>query len=234
MKKPNFTLGVEAEKISKKILLTPDIESCVHVAETYLQNYVKFNGNKNFTGYTGTYLGKTVTVISAGLGSGMMGFLADDLIDNYEVESIIYAGLCDSLKDEIGPRQYVLACDAESDLTMDVAVPDGELAEAIKAEFEKRLELVNFAYEAPILNVGSIVSADYRFLDEKDAAEYVDVDLVAADTASYTLLTKAEAAGKKAAALLLVDRNLISGEAMEDKEYQRTCMRQIVVALSVL
>ncbi|MBQ4323400.1 MAG: hypothetical protein IJC19_05625 [Clostridia bacterium] len=231
MKKPNFTIGVEAEKIAKKVLLTPDIESCVHVAETYMQNYVKFNGNKNFTGYTGTYKGKPVTVISAGLGSAMMGFLADDLFDNYDVESVIYAGLCDSLKEEIGPRQYVLAADAESDTTMDVAVPDGELAEAIKADFENRLELVNFAYESPILNIGSIVSADYRFLDAKDAAEYIGEDLIAADTASYTLLAKAEAAGKKAAALLLVDRNLITGEAMEDKEYQRTCMRQIVTAL---
>jgi len=234
MKKPNFTVGVEAEKIAKKVLLTPDIESCVHVAETYLQNYVKFNGNKNFTGYTGTYMGKTVTVICAGIGSAMMGFLADDLFDNYDVESVIYAGLCDSLKEEIAPRQYVLAADVESDLSMDVTVPDGELAEAIKADFEKRLELVNFAYEDPILNVGSVVSADIRFEDAKEAAEYIDADLIAADTASYTLLAKAEAAGKKAAALLLVDRNLITGAAMEDKEYQRTCMRQIVVALACL
>ena len=46
MKKPNFTIGVEAEKIAKKVLLTPDIESCVHVAETYMQNYVKLiNGD---------------------------------------------------------------------------------------------------------------------------------------------------------------------------------------------
>ena len=234
MKKPNFTVGVDTDKIAKKVLITPDNESCIHVAETYLQNHVKFNATKNFTGYTGTYLGKPVTVISAGLGSGMMGFLADDLLDNYDVETMIYAGLCDSLNEEIAPRQYVLACDAESDLTMDVAVPDGELAEAIKAEFERRLELVNFAYEDPTLNVGSIVSADCRFADAKDAAEYIDVDLIAADTASYTLLAKAEAAGKKAAALLLVDKNLITGAAMEDKEYQRTCMRQVIVALATM
>lgn len=234
MKKPNFTVGVEADKIAKKVLLTPDVESCVHVAETYLKNYEKFNGNKNFTGYTGTYLEKPVTVICAGIGSGSMGTLADDLFRNYGVESAVYVGLCDSLKEEISPRQYVLAADAESDLTMDVTVPDESLTEAIRNEFEARLELTNFAYESPILNVGSIASSDYRFADGEDAAQYVAEDLIAIDTAAYTLLEKAEAAEKKAAALLLVDRNLITGEELQDKEYQRTCMRQIVVALSVL
>ena len=232
MKKPNRTLGVEPEKIAKKVLVTPDVESCVHVAETYLKNYVNFNGNKNFTGYTGTYLDKPVTVISAGFGSAMMKLLAEDLFDNYGVESVIYLGTCDSLKEEIGPRQYVLATDAETEMTMEVFGGDTELIETIQKDFEYRGELVNFAYEAPILNVGGIVSSDDWFADEDEAEQYIDEELIAADTATATLYAAAEEYGKKAASLLLVNRNIITGEEMQDKEYQRTAMRQIVIALA--
>lgn len=234
MKKPNYTVGVEAEKIADKVLITPDIESCVHVAETYLRNYVKFNGNKNFTGYTGTYMDKPVTVISAGFGDAMMGFLAEDLFANYGVETVIYAGICDSLNEEIAPRQYVLATDAESEATMEITFASKELCDKISEDFDRRGDLVNFAYEAPVLNMGGIVSSDSRFLDADDAEEFIDEELIAADTATATLFAMAEEYGKQAAALLLVDRNVITGEEMEDKEYQRTAMRQIVLALANL
>ena len=234
MKKPNYTLGVDPEKIAKKVLITPDIESCVHVAETYFKNYVKFNGNKNFTGYTGTYLDKPVTVISAGFGDAMMGFLAEDLFTSYDVEAVVYAGLCDSLKEEIGPRQYVLATDAESEATMEVAWASKELCEKISEDFNSRKDLVIAAFESPVLNMGGIVSSDSRFADADDAEEFIDEELIAADTATATLFAMAEAYNKQAAALLLVDRNVITGEEMEDKEYQRTAMRQIVLALANL
>ena len=234
MKKPNYTLSLDPKQVAKSVLLTPDFESCTHVAETYLKNYTVFNQNKNFPGFTGTYLDKPVTVIAVGFGDAMMGFLAEDLYVNYGVESILYAGLCDSLKEEIAPRQYVLATDAESEETSETVSGDEAFCQEIKNDFEQRGELVNFKYEATILNVGSVISADRRFENAEDAKTYINEGFIAADTATASLFAMAEEYGKKAAALLLVDRNVITEEEMEDKEYQRTAMRQIAVALTNL
>lgn len=241
MKKPNLTLSVNAEAIAAKVLITPDNESCTHVAETYLKNTVKFNDIKNFLGYTGTYLDKPVTVISAGIGMAQMGILAEDLYENCGVESIIYVGLCDSLTEEILPKEYALILSAATDsnypdlLGLPGAVAptaDFLLTKDLYEDFLSRKQLVNFKYERPTLHVVTTLSSDRRITDELEAAEWTEGGVSVADTATAALFVKAQKAGKKAAALLLVDRNAITGEDLPDKEYQRTCMRQIVLALS--
>jgi purine-nucleoside phosphorylase len=80
--------------------------------------------------------------------------------------------------------------------------------------------------------VGNIVSFDEGFETREEIEEYANSDVIAADTATATLFFAAKDRNKKAASLLLVDKNLITGEEMQGKEYQRTAMRQIVIALA--
>ena len=241
MNKPNFTLSVAAEKIANKVVLTPDNESCTHVAETYFKNAVKFNGIKNFMGYTGTYLDKPVTVISAGIGMAQIGLLAEALYEEYGVESIVYIGLCDSLKENVLEREYVLATSASTDsnypdlLGLPGAIAptaDFELTNAIYNDYKSRKNLTIAAFERPVLHVGPILSSDRRITDTLEAEEWTECGAIAADMATAALFVKAAKAGKKAASLLLVDRCIPTGEELKTSEYQRCCMRQIILALS--
>lgn len=244
MKKPNFTLDVEPEKIAPKVLFTPDTESCIHVAETYFKNTVRFNGGgKNFFGCTGEYWGKRVTVINAGIGMASVGMLAEELYTKYGVESIINLGLCDGLREDIQPKQYVVVSGASADSNYAdgfglpgylAPVADFELTAALKNEFAARGNLTITNFENPVLHVGTVLSSDRRLSDALDAAEWTECGALAADTATAALFLQAQKYGKKAAAMLVVDRNIATGEEMLDKEFQRVCMRQIVIPLAVI
>lgn len=241
MKKPNFKLNLQPDEVAKKVLLTPDSESCAHVAETYFKNAVKFNEGKNYTGYTGTYLDKPLTVINAGIGMASAGLLTKDLFEAYGVESVVYLGLCDGLKKEIEPRQYVLVQSASTDsnyadflgLPGNIApTADFSLTCAIAEDFRARKSITNAAYENPVLHIGTVLSSDDRIEDSLIAAEWTESGAIAADTATAAIFLQAQKVGKRAAALLLVDRNLETGEEMKDSEFQRCTMRQIVLAMS--
>lgn len=241
MKKPNFTLDVPAETIADRVLLTTDTEACNHLAQIYLQNTVHFNAKKNFDGYTGTYLGKRITVINAGIGSASIGMLAEDLYANYGVESIVSVGVCDALVEEIKPHRYVLAVSASTDsnypdlLGLPGAVAptaDFELTAALANDFAARKKLANQKYEDPILYTGPILTSDRRLSDPLEAEEWTEAGLIAADTCTAALFIRAQKAGKKAASLMLVDRNLITGEELPGNHYGNCAMRQFVVAMA--
>lgn len=245
MKKPNLSLNVPQEKVADKVLLTPDTESCIHVAETYFKDAVRFNENKNFFGCTGTYLGKRLTVINAGIGMESVGLLAEELYDRYNVESIVLLGLCDGLREEILPRQYLLAekalfpmdsADEEGACDLVEVPADKELNDAIAADFASRKGLTNFVYESPVLHRGAVLTDDRRITDPEEAKQWAEEpDLLAADLSAAALLEEAAIrTGKRAAALFVVDRNVLSGEEMLDKEFQRVTMRQIVLAMANL
>ena len=243
MKKPNFSLNASPEQIAEKVLLTPDVESCVHVAETYFKNTVRFNENKNFFGCTGEYMGKRLTAISAGIGMAATGMLAAELYGKYGVQTIANLGLCDGLKEEIQPRQYVLVTAASTDSNYGdgfglpgyiAPAADFETTAAIKADFETRKGLKIAAYENPVLHVGTVLSSDRRISDPLEAAEWTESGAIAADTNTAALFLTAQKYGKKAVSLLVVDRNIATGEEMKDGEFQRVTMRQIVLAMANL
>lgn len=248
MKKPNFTLGIEPEKIAKKVLLTSDPELCAYVAEKYMKNYEAFNINRNYPGFTGTYFGKPVTVISAGIGMGAMGLLAEELYQVCGVESVIYVSTCDSLKEEVKTLDCVLALSASTDsnypdlLGLPGAVSptaDFGLTQAMFFDFKKRKEAVFAENDTTDVHVGPVLSSDRRITDTLEAEEWAECGTLAADMATAALFVQAMKAGKKAASLLLIDRNVITGTEMPATEMrykapQFPLMRQIVIALSIL
>jgi len=244
MRKPNYTLGVAPEQVAKKVILTADPETCIYVAETYMKGYTPFNVNRNFPGYTGTYMTKPVTVISAGIGMGQMGLLTEELFEKYGVESVVYVSTCDALKESVKPQDYVLALSASTDssypdlLGLPGAVSptaDFELTVRIAEKFKEKKELAT-SNDNAALYVSPVLSTDRRITDGLEAEEWTESGAVAADMATAALFLNARKAGAKAAALLLVDRNVQTGEEMPDIEYrykpwQFSCMRQIVLAL---
>ncbi len=256
MRKPNFTLGVEPEKIAKKVILTSDPETAGCIAEVYMKKCISFNAKRNYPGFTGTYHDKPVTVISAGIGIAQMGMLAEELYEGYGVETVVYIGVCDSVRENIVPLDYVLALSTFTDsnypdllgLPGSVApTADFELAKKIQKRFQERtaphlpkknLNSPQFIDKAA-LHVGPILSSDRRITDVLDAEEWANGGVLAADMATCGLFVKAQKAGKKAASLLMVDRNVPTGEEIPEMEfictpYQYAYMRLMVLALEVV
>ncbi len=248
MKKPNLTVSVDPKTIAPRVVITIDPLTAMYTADKYLKDIVPFNEMRNYPGYTGTFLNKEVTVISAGIGMASLGMLAADLYENYGVESVVYAGLCDGLTEKVAVGDCVLvtACSTDSNYPDLLGLPG---AVAPVADFA----LTNHLYDAfmtikntpfpkdekETLHVGPILSSDRRITDILEGEEWTESGALAADTATAALFVQAQKAGKPAGAILLTEKNLPTEEEMTADEIryrppQYPLMRQLYVALQAV
>ncbi len=248
MKKPNLTLGTEPKNIADRVVITVDPLTAMYTADKYLKDIVPFNEMRNYPGYTGTFLDKKVTVIAAGVGMASLGMLAADLYENYRVQSIVYAGLCDGFTEDvaIGDCVLVTACSTDSNYPDLLGLP-GAVAPVADFALTNRIydtfmTIKNAAFnreEKETLRVGPVLSSDRRITDVLEGEEWTESGALAADTATAALFVQAQKAGKPAAALLLTEKNLSTGEEMTAAEIrykppQYPLMRQLQVALQAV
>ena len=75
--------------IAKTVVMPGDPLRAKYIAEKYLDNYTQFNNVRGMLGYTGTYKGKTISVMGHGMGIPSMGIYSYELYEFYGVENII-------------------------------------------------------------------------------------------------------------------------------------------------
>ena len=95
--------------IAKTVLMPGDPLRAKYIAETYLENPVKFNTVRNMFGYTGTYKGHKVSVMGSGMGMPSIGIYSYELYKFYDVENIIRIGSAGAYTDTLELYDLVLA-----------------------------------------------------------------------------------------------------------------------------
>ena len=90
------TPHIEAKEgvIAKTVLMPGDPLRAKYIADNYLENVEKFNNVRNMFGFTGTYKGKTISVMGSGMGMASIGIYSYELFKFYDVENIIRIGSC--------------------------------------------------------------------------------------------------------------------------------------------
>ncbi len=84
-----------AENAIAPIVLMPgDPLRAQYIAANYLEDAVLFNDVRGMLGYTGTYKGKSVSVMGSGMGIPSIGIYSWELYTRYNVEAIIRIGSC--------------------------------------------------------------------------------------------------------------------------------------------
>ena len=66
---PTPHIGAEKGEIAETILLPGDPLRAKYIAEHFLEDVKQFNGTRNMLGYTGTYMGRPVSVMGTGMRS---------------------------------------------------------------------------------------------------------------------------------------------------------------------
>ena len=87
--------------IAPSILLPGDPLRAKFIAETFLEDPVRFNEVRNMFGYTGTYKGVPVSVQGSGMGMPSMGIYSWELITEYGVQNLIRIGTAGSFHESI-------------------------------------------------------------------------------------------------------------------------------------
>src|SRR5512137_464452 len=101
--------------IAEGILLPGDPLRAKFIAENYLEGAERFNDVRNMFGYTGTYMGRQVSVMGSGMGMPSLSIYVHELVTEYHIQKIIRVGTCGALQPDLKVGDVVLAMTASTD-----------------------------------------------------------------------------------------------------------------------
>ena len=107
-------IGAKKTDIAETVLLPGDPYRAKWAAETFLENPKLVNEVRGMLGYTGTWRGNKVTIHGSGMGMPSLSIYANELIKDYDVQTLIRIGSCGGLSDKVGIRDIILAMSASS------------------------------------------------------------------------------------------------------------------------
>jgi len=232
------TPHIEAKKseIAEVVLMPGDPLRAKMIADTYLDNVIQFNTVRNMFGYTGTYKGKTISVMGSGMGMPSIGIYSYELYTTYDVKTIVRIGSCGAYTEDLDLYDVILVTGAYSEstyaktqdkrVTKDILYPSLEVNEELKIA-AKNLKIP--------LKEGLVHSSDVFYRQNKDDYQtiYQEKGAMAVEMESFALFHNAKVTGKNAACLLTVSDSLVTGALTTATERQNAFTAMMEVALSL-
>ena len=229
-----MTEHIEAkiEDIAKTVIMPGDPLRAKFIAEHYLEDYKLVNTLRNNYAYTGTYKGTKITIMSSGMGMPSMGIYSYELYKFYNVENIIRIGTAGAYTKDLNLYDILLEekCYSESSYaktqnnTEDNILYSSKYLNNIILDTSKELE--------ENISLVTIHSSDI-FYKEKDNFKdlYNKYNCIACEMESFSLFHNANILNKKAACILTVSNNLVTGETTTGKERETTLDKMIKLSL---
>ena len=105
------TPHIEAKKgeYNPIVLMPGDPLRAVWIAGKFLDNVKTVNTIRNCMGFSGTYMGKPVSVQASGMGQASLGIYAHELFKEYNVKKIIRVGSCGGISPHVVVGDIVLS-----------------------------------------------------------------------------------------------------------------------------
>ncbi|MBQ5754735.1 MAG: purine-nucleoside phosphorylase [Oscillospiraceae bacterium] len=233
------TPHIRAEKgqIAKTVLMPGDPLRAKFIAETFLEDPVLFNNVRGMLGYTGTYQGKTISVMGSGMGMPSIGIYSYELFSQFGVENIIRIGSAGSYTPKAKLFDVILSTGAYSESSFartqgsyeeDITYPSEQLNAALKASAEK--------LGIPVLE-GLIHSSDVFYRQpSSDKPLYWEKlrderGCLAVEMESFALFHNARVLGKNAACLLTISDSFVSPEITTAEQREKSFTDMMKIAL---
>ena len=227
-------IGAEPGAIAPHVLMPGDPLRAKWIAETFLEDATCYNEVRGMLGYTGTWQGQRVSVQGSGMGQPSFAIYANELFDDYDVQSVVRVGSCGALVEKVGVRDVILASGACTDSGMNRLRFHG-LDYAPVADFG----LLRAAYDAAqgrddvTVWTGLIFSGDQFYTPRPELmAPMVEHGVLAVEMEASALYTLAAKYDRKALAICTVSDHIVTGEETTAQERQETFSAMVEIALA--
>lgn len=233
-----MSIHIEAKQgeISDFVLLPGDPLRAKHIAETLFTDAVCYNNVRGMLGYTGYYNGKRVSVQGTGMGLPSHMIYASELINDYQVKTLVRIGTCGGLLKDVKLRDVILAVSASTDSSsVSRHFPGMTFAPTASYRLVQLAATNALKMNIPV-KAGNILSSDlfYHFPEEGDAYElWRKYGTLAVEMESAGLYMLASRYGVEALSLLTVSDHLLTGEhvSAEDRQLNFTNMTKLALSL---
>ena len=225
-------IGAEKGDIAPTVLMPGDPYRAKWAAETFLDDARCINEVRGMLGFTGTWQGHPVTIQGSGMGMPSLSIYANELISDYDAQTLIRIGSCGGMQDHVGIRDVILAMTASTLSTPSRGIFK-ELNFAPCADFG----LLQAAYAAAqdkgvTTHVGGIYSSDVFYDERPDLNEQmVRHGILGVEMEAAELYNLAARHGRRALAVLTVSDHLLTHEALPAEDRERSFGDMVEIAL---
>lgn len=219
--------------IAKTVLMPGDPLRAQYIADTYLENVVKFNNVRGMYGFTGTYHGKKISVMGSGMGMPSIGIYSYELFKFYGVDRIIRIGSAGAYSPKLNLYDVVIVKEAYSESSY-AKTQNNELSDTLASNVELSQEIIANAEKLNIpYHYEKIHSSDVFYREGEPIWQdlYYNKNCVCVEMESFALFHNANVLGKAAACILTISDSLVSHQETTSIERQTAFSQMMKIAL---
>jgi purine-nucleoside phosphorylase len=225
-------IGAEKGDIAPTVLMPGDPLRAKWAAENFLTDARLVNQVRGMLGYTGSYRGHPVTIHGSGMGMPSLSIYANELIRDYDAQTLIRIGSCGGMQPHVGIRDVILAMTATSINTPSAGIfkeinfapcaDYGLLAATVEASKSKEAKT----------HVGGVYSSDVFYDERPDLNEQMTRHgILGVEMEAAELYNLASRYGRRALAVLTVSDHLQTGEALPADQREQSFGDMVEIAL---
>lgn len=222
--------------LAPTVLMPGDPLRARYIAESFLEESRCVNEIRGMLAYTGSFAGKTVSVMGSGMGGPSMGIYSYELFSHYGVRRIIRLGTCGGLLPDVRVGDILMALCASSD--SNYALQYGLAGHySPSCDFHLLERAVSASRELGIEpRVGNILSSDlfspYDARGDKNWKNWAAMGCAATDMETYALYCNAAHLGGTALTILTCSDSNVTGHSLSPKERQSSLETMIRIGLT--
>jgi purine-nucleoside phosphorylase len=226
-------IGADKDDIADVVLMPGDPYRAKWAAETFLTDAKCVHEVRGMFGFTGMWNGNRVTIQGSGMGMPSMSIYANELIRDFDVQTLIRIGSCGGMQPHVKVRDVILAMTAST-----VATPSSTIFKDLNFAPCADYGLLAAAAEAAEsmdvdVHVGGIYSSD-TFYDERPDLnkEMQRHGILGVEMEAAELYILAARYGRRALGVMTVSDHLLTGEALPADQRERSFGDMIEIALT--
>lgn len=226
-------IGAKPGDIAETVLMPGDPYRAKWAAENFLDDAVCINEVRGMLGFTGTWKGNRVTIQGSGMGMPSLSIYANELIKDYNAQTLIRIGSCGGMQESVGIRDVILATTAST-----LSTPSRGIFKELNFAPTADFGLLHKAFHAAEAkgtptHVGGIYSSDVFYDERPDLNEQmVRHGILGVEMECAELYTLASRYGRRALAVLTVSDHLITHEALPAVDRERSFGDMVEIALA--
>ena len=226
-------IGAKPGDIAETVLMPGDPYRARWAAETFLTDARLVNEVRGMLGFTGTWKGHKVTIQGSGMGMPSLSIYANELISEYNAQTLIRIGSCGGMQPHVKIRDVIIAMSATT-----ITSPSSGIFREINFAPTAHYDLLSAAVTAARVkgtrtHVGGIYSSDVFYAERPDLdAQMVRHGILGVEMEAAELYTLAARHGRRALAVLTVSDHLQTGEALPAEDREKSFGDMVEIALA--
>ena len=225
-------IGAAKEDIADVVLMPGDPYRAKWAAETFLTDAVCINEVRGMLGFTGHWNGHRVTIQGSGMGMPSMSIYANELIQDFDVQTLIRIGSCGAMQPNIALRDIIIAMTATTYGTPSSSI-FRDLNFAPSANYELLAAAAHAATSLDVgVHIGGIYSSDTFYDERPDLNEQMQRHgILGVEMEAAELYTLAARYGRRALAVMTVSDHLLTKEDLPADQRERSFGDMVEIAL---